>query len=143
MSQNNLRYNQKFSKLNWEKIAWRHLLKFQNYWNGKVLLDIIATTIKQLNSLFELHYWSSKCRRLMTLLMKWAQFFDNYQKSNDEAICLAVLFFMYYRSIPIYWQTKGVICFMNVLLDVYIFSYRKKSELLLPEGTVKCTHLAA
>ena len=56
MSQNNLRYNQKFSKLNWEKIAWRHLLKFQNYWNGKVLLDIIGTTIKQLNSLFELHY---------------------------------------------------------------------------------------
>ena len=55
MSQNNLapkRYSQKFSKLNWEKIAWRHLLKSQKYWNCKVLLGIITTTITQLNSLF-------------------------------------------------------------------------------------------
>ena len=62
LSPNNLaskRYSQKFSKLNWEKIAWRHILKPQKYWNCKVLLDIIATTITQLNSLFVLYYWSS------------------------------------------------------------------------------------
>ena len=31
---------------------------------------------------------------------------------------------------------------MNVLPDVYNCSLRKKSVPLLPEGTVKCTHLA-
>ena len=85
LSQNNLapkRYSQKFSKLNWEKIAWRHLLKSQKYWNCKVLLDIIATTITQLNSLFVLYYWSSYCKRLIKLLMKCAQFINNYQKST-------------------------------------------------------------
>ena len=30
------RYSQKFSKLNWEKIAWRHLLNSQKHWNCKV-----------------------------------------------------------------------------------------------------------
>ena len=44
-SQEPKRYSQKFSKLNWEKIAWRHLLKSQKYWNCKVLLDIVAATI--------------------------------------------------------------------------------------------------
>ena len=59
VSQNNLarkRDSQKFSKPNWEKIAWRHFLKSKKYWNCKVLLDIIATTIIQLNSLFVLYY---------------------------------------------------------------------------------------
>ena len=32
---------------------------------------------------------------------------------------------------------------MNVLPDVYICLLRKKSAPLLPEGAVKCTHLAA
>ena len=32
---------------------------------------------------------------------------------------------------------------MNVLPDVYIRSLTKKSAPLLPEGTVKSTHLAA
>ena len=58
MSQNNLapkRYIQKFPKLNWEKIAWRHLLQTQKYWNCKLLLDIIVTTITQLNSFLVLY----------------------------------------------------------------------------------------
>ena len=57
LSQSNLapkRYSQKFSKLNWENIAKKHLLKIQKYWNYKVLLDIIATAITQLNSFFVL-----------------------------------------------------------------------------------------
>ena len=31
---------------------------------------------------------------------------------------------------------------MNVLLNVYICAFRKKSAPLLPKGTVKSTHLA-
>ena len=55
-SQKNLepkRYSQKFSKFNWEKLAWRHLLKPPKYWNCKVLIDNIAAAITQLNSLFD------------------------------------------------------------------------------------------
>ena len=37
---------------------------------------------------------------------------------------------------------KGLIFLINGLPDVYICSLRKKSAPLLPEGTVKCTHLA-
>ena len=48
------KYSQKFSKLNLEKIARRHLMKSQKYWNCKVLLGIITSTIIQLN--FLLHY---------------------------------------------------------------------------------------
>ena len=40
-------------------------------------------------------------------------------------------------------QTKSLIFLKNVLPDVHIFSLRKKSAPLLPEGTVKYTHLAA
>ena len=50
------RYNQKFSKLNWEKIARRHLLKSQKYWNCKVFLCLKLATIIQLNSLFGAAY---------------------------------------------------------------------------------------
>ena len=59
LSQNNLapkRYSQNFSKHNWEKIVWTHLMKSQEYWHCKVLPDIIATTITQLNSLFVYYY---------------------------------------------------------------------------------------
>ena len=82
LSHNNCtqRYSQKFSNLNWEKVARRHLLKSQKCWNCKGLLGIIATTITKLNSLLVLHYWSSLCRRLLKLLIKWAQFINNYQK---------------------------------------------------------------
>ena len=62
MSQNTTapkRYSQKVSKLNWEKTTWWHLLKSQKYWNCKVLLDIMATAITQLNYLLVLYYWSS------------------------------------------------------------------------------------
>ena len=52
-------------------------------------------------------------------------------------------FFMYCRGILIKWQTRGLIFLINVLPDVYICSYRKKSAPLVPEGTVKRTHLAA
>ena len=45
-------HNQKFSKLNRDEIAWRYLLKSQKYWDCKVLLGIITTTMTQLNSLF-------------------------------------------------------------------------------------------
>ena len=84
MSQNNVpleRHCQKFSKLYWEKIVWRHLLKSPKYGICKVLLAIITTTITQLGSLFVLYYWSSHCRSLRKLLMKWTQFINNYQKS--------------------------------------------------------------
>ena len=50
------RYNQKFSKRNWEKIAWRHLLKSQKYWNCKVFLCLKLATVTQLNSLFVLYF---------------------------------------------------------------------------------------
>ena len=83
LSQNNVapkRYSRKFSKLNWKKIALRHLLKSRKYWNSQVLLEIIETTITQLNFLFVLYYWSSYCRHLMKLLMKWVQCINKYQK---------------------------------------------------------------
>ena len=48
------RYNQKFSKLNWKKIARRHLMKSQKYCSCNVLLGIITTTITQFNSLLVL-----------------------------------------------------------------------------------------
>ena len=107
--QNNLapkRYSQKFSKLNWEKMAPRHLLKFQKYWNCKVLLAIIATTIRHSNSLFVLYYCSSQCRRLLKLLMKWDQFINNYQKSTlggpmMKQFVLQSCFFMYYQGMLI------------------------------------------
>ena len=69
-------------KLNRENIASRHLLKSQKYCNCKVLLDNIATTITQLNSLFVLYSLSCWCVCLMKLLMKRAQFINNYQKST-------------------------------------------------------------
>ena len=80
----------------------------------------------------------------MKLLMKWAQFINNYQKSTPggplmKQFVLQSCFFMYYRGILMLWQTKGLIFLMNVLPDVYICSHRKKSTPLLREGTVKCT----
>ena len=38
---------------------------------------------------------------------------------------------------------KRLNLFMNVLSDVYICPLRKKSVPRLPEGIVKCAHLAA
>ena len=38
---------------------------------------------------------------------------------------------------------EGLSLFESVLPDVYICPLRKKSASPLPEGTVKCTHLAA
>ena len=62
------KYNQKFPKLNWEKISWGHLLKSQKYWNCKVFLCLKLATTTQLNSLFVLYFWSSSyCRYLMKL----------------------------------------------------------------------------
>ena len=40
-----IRYSQKFSKLDWEKIIWRHLLKSQKYWNFKELLEFLVCDI--------------------------------------------------------------------------------------------------
>ena len=142
------RYSRKVSKLKWENITQIHLLKSQKYWNCKVSLGIITTTITQLNSLFVLYYCSSQCRHLMKLLMKWAQFINNYQKSilggpMMKQFFMQSCFFMYYRGILISRQTKGLIFLMNMLPDVYICSHRRKSAPLLPEGTAKCTHLAA
>ena len=83
MSHNNLtqKTQPEVLKLTREKIARRYLLKSWKYWNCKVLLVIIKTTITQLNCLFVLYYWSFLCR-LMKLLMKWAQFINNYLKST-------------------------------------------------------------
>ena len=41
-------------------------------------------TITQLDSLFVLYFWSSNCRCSIKLLMEWAQFINNYQKSTLE-----------------------------------------------------------
>ena len=142
------RYSKKFSKLNWEKIARWHLLKLQKYWNCKVFLCLKLITITQLSSLFVLYFWSSYCRCLIKLLMKWTQFINNYQKSTlrgpmKKQFVLHSCFFMYYLGILIPCQIKGSIFLMNVLPDMYICSLRKKTTPLLPEGTVKCIHLAA
>ena len=53
-------------------------MKSQKYWNCKILLGIITTTITQLNSRILLYYWSSWCRSLMKLLTKWSRFINNY-----------------------------------------------------------------
>ena len=100
------RCNLKFSKLNWGKTARRHLLKSQKYWNCKVFLCLKLATITQLNSLFVLYFWSSYCRCLIKLLMKWAQFINNYQKSTlggprKKQFVLQSCFFMYYLGILI------------------------------------------
>ena len=68
-------------------------------------------------------------------------------RTNDEAICLAVLFFCFLFFLPrhtniITDKRFTVIFLMNVLPDVYICSHRKKISLLLPDGAVKCTHNA-
>ena len=76
------RYSQKFSKVNWEKVARRTLLNSQKYWNCKVFLCLILTAITQLNFLFVLYFWSSYCRCLKKILTKWTQFINNYQKSR-------------------------------------------------------------
>ena len=128
MSQNNLapkRYSQKFSKLNWEKIAWRHLLKSQKYWNCKVLLDIIAITITQLNSLFVLYCWSSYFRCLMKLLTKWSQFINNYEKSTLRG--------------PMMKQFVLQSCFFNVLpRDTNVIT--DKGFNLFGECAARCVH---
>ena len=59
-------------------------MKSQKYWNYKMLLGVITTMITQLSFLFVLYYRSSYCRRLMKLLMKWAQFVNNDQRSTLE-----------------------------------------------------------
>ena len=45
------RYSQKFSKLNLGKIARRHLLRSQKYWNCKMFLCLILTTITTISCL--------------------------------------------------------------------------------------------
>ena len=95
------RYSQKFSKLNLEKIFQRHLLKSQNYWNCKVFLCLKLTTITQLNSVLVLYCCSSYCRCLIKVLMKWAQFINNYQKSTlggpiKKQFALQSRFFFFY-----------------------------------------------
>ena len=67
----------------------------------------------------------------MKLLMKWAQFISNYQQSTLGG--------------PMMKQSVLQSCFLefNVLADVYICSLRNNSTPLLPDGTVKCTHVAA
>ena len=86
-------------------------------------------------------------RRLMKLYMKWALFINNYQKSTlggpmmKQFVFQSCLFMIYWNLLI--WQTKGLIFLMNLLPDLYICSLRKKSAPLLPEGTVKCSHLAA
>ena len=148
MGQSNLapkRCSQKFSKLNWEKIAEIRLLKSKKYGNWKIFLDIIATTITQLNSLFVLYYWSSYCKRLIKLLMKCAQFINNYQKSTlggpmVKQFVLQSCFLCIPRHTNI-MTGKGFNLFYGCTARcVY---YGKKSAPLLPEGTVKCTHLEA
>ena len=57
-------------------------MKSPKYWNYKMLLGVITTMITQLSFLFVLYYWSSYCRRLMKLPMKWAQFINNNQRST-------------------------------------------------------------
>ena len=69
-------------------------------------------TITQLNFLLVLYFWSTYCRCLKKLLMKWAQFINNYQKSytrktNEEAVCLAVLFFYVLPRYTKQRQVKG------------------------------------
>ena len=64
-------------------------------------------------------------------------------KISDEAVCLAVLFFHVLPRHTNIMADKGFNGLMNVLPDVYICTLRKKSAPCLPEGTVKCTHLAA
>ena len=59
----------------------------------------------------------------MELLMKWAQFINNYQKSTlggpmMKQFVLQSRIFMYFRGILISWQIKGLIFSMNVLPDV-------------------------
>ena len=143
------RYNQKFSKLNWEKIARRHLLKSQKYWNCKVFLCLKLATITQLNSLFVLYFWSSYCSCLIKLLMKWVQFINNYQKSTlggprKKQFVLQSCFFFYVLPRHTNIMIDKVLNFlMNVLPDVYICPLRKKSAPLLPEGTAQYKHLAA
>ena len=98
------KYNHKFSKLNREKFARRHLLKSQKYWKCKVFLCLKLATTTQLNYWFIFYFWSSYCRCLIKLLMKWVQFINNYQKSTlgrprKKTFVLQSCFFMCYLGI--------------------------------------------
>ena len=107
-------------------------MKSQKYWNCKVFLCFRLTTIAQLNFLFVLYFWSSYCKCLKQLLMKWAQFINNYQKSTPgrpmkKQLVLQSCFLMYYLWIWIWWQVKGSLFLMNMLPDVHICHLKKKS----------------
>ena len=65
------------------------------------------------------------------------------KRTNEKAVCLAVLFFNVLPRHTNIMRDKGLNLFMNALPDVYICPFRKKSAPLLPEVTVKCIHLAA
>ena len=60
-----------------------------------MFLCLKLTTITHLNFLLVLYFWSSYCRCLKKLLIKWAHFINKrlHLKTNEEAVCLAVLFF--------------------------------------------------
>ena len=65
------------------------------------------------------------------------------RRTNEEAVCLAVLFFY-----VLLWHTnimtgKGFNLLVNVLPDACICPLRKNSAPFLHEGTVKCIHLTA
>ena len=142
MSQNNLapkRWSPKFSKPNWKKIVWKNLLKSLKYWNCKVLLDIIANTITQLIPC--LCYIID----LVSTEIWWSYWWNGpkayTRRTRDEKICLLVLFFY---VLPRHTNIMTEKDFNHYMLpDVYVSSHRKKSTSLLPEGTVKCSYLAA
>ena len=68
------------------------------------------------------------------------------RNTNDEAVCLAVLFFFYVLPGHTNIMTdKGFNLFAECavrLPDVYICSLREKGVSLFPEGTIKYTYLA-
>ena len=63
-------------------------------------------------------------------------------RTNDEAVCLAVLFFCVLPRHTNIMTDKGFTLFDECAAICVHSSHIKKSASLLPEGTVKCTHQA-
>ena len=103
-------------------------MKSPKNWNYKGFLCLKLATMTQLNSLFVLYFWSSFCRCLIKLMMKWAQFLNNYQKSTlreprKKQFVLHSCFFMYYLGI-----------YTNIMIDK-VFD-------LFDDCASRCVHLS-
>ena len=112
----------------WEKIARRHLLKSQKYWNCKMLLGLIIITITQMNALFVYYCWSSECRRLIKLLMKWDQLINLFHMKITTSVTKSLhedhgSCYLHLQILFIYWHSPPLLEKKVVLIAVFVSKF--------------------